>query len=86
MALKKIDANNITTEELKKLEGVLLNVDNGDLEALKQIIAKWNFKNEESTLRFLIAVTKQAEKEIIYIDQGGQKVGLTPSEDLVNND
>lgn len=81
MALRKIDPKVCSPEVT---DGIVLNVNNGDLEALNNIKDKWNFKSEADVLRFALAVLKQADKQVVYIDQEGSKVGLTPSDDLVN--
>jgi hypothetical protein len=78
MAFKKIDT---TTE--KSADGVLFDVNNGDLKAILDIKDKWGFKTETDVLRYALAVIRQAENKVVYIDRDGSKVGLTPSEDLI---
>ena len=81
MAFKKIDDKNTLPTPI---DGLLFNVNNGDLEALKSIKEKWHFKSESEVMRFALAVLKQTENGIVYIDKNGTKVGLTPNEDLVD--
>jgi len=78
MALKKIDASTPMSSD-----GVRFDVNNGDLQALLQIKDKWGFKGEAEVLRYALAVLKQAEKQVVYIDKNGAQIGLSPSEDLV---
>jgi hypothetical protein len=82
MSLKKIEKNQIG--EIK--DGIILNIDNGDLEALKRIKENWNFRDESSVLRYALAVMSQAEDKILFVvNKDGEKSGLTPGEGLVLN-
>lgn len=85
MAFKKIAFKSDGTPE-EPIKGSAFDVSNGDLNALGEIIKKWNFKSEAEALRFALAVMRQAEDEVVYVDQGGKKVGLTPSDDLLNKE
>lgn len=78
MAFKKI--NSI---EERTMDGILFDVNNGDLKAIMDIKEKWGFKSEADILRYALAVIRQAENKMVYIDQNGTKVGLTPSEELI---
>lgn len=78
MAFKEIK----TTEE-KSSDGVIFDVNNGDLNAIREIKSKWGFKSEADVLRYALAVIRQAENKVVYIDKDGSKIGLTPSEELV---
>ena len=77
MAIRKIkDENNILTLEL----------DNGDREALNRILGGFNFKNEESALRFAMVVLLNAKNKTVYVDEGDKKVALTPNDELLISD
>lgn len=65
-----------------------IEVNNGDLQALKQIIKDWGFADEAKALRFGIAVLVKAStggKNKVYIDENGDKVSLVPGEGLVES-
>lgn len=62
-----------------------LEVDNGDLEALKQVIAKYHFTGEEAALRFALIVLLNTENNNVYIDKNGQVVKITPNPSLIDN-
>lgn len=80
MAFKKI-----SKAEEKSADGVLFDVNNGDLVAVTEIVKKLNFKDEESMFRFMLAVlSKSATRSLIITDQNGAKIPLTPSEGLLN--
>jgi len=61
-----------------------LTINNGDLEALQDTVARLGFKDEESTLRFMLAVlSKSATRSLIITDKNGAKIPFTPSEGLL---
>lgn len=61
-----------------------LEINNGDLKALRDIYSEWGFKDEESVLRFALAVlSKTTNKTIYYVDEKGEKVGLQPSDSVL---
>ena len=73
-----IQRGTATSEELN------LVVNNGDLEALKHITSQLGFKNEESALRFMLAVlSKSATRVVTVTDQNGAKISLNPTPDLL---
>jgi hypothetical protein len=80
MAIKKI------TTEVPFPEGaVVLNFDNGDFEVLNTIKTQWNFKDEESLLRFALAILyKSGEQAVCIKDEAGNEVTLKPSESMLN--
>ena len=62
---------------------VRADINNGDREALKNIVQKWGFGNEASALRFALAVLIRAENKKVYIDEGGVKSPLVPGDSLL---
>lgn len=62
-------------------------IENGDLQALNEIKEGWKFSNKENALRFGLAILKKALSggKKIYIDEGGEKITLTPSENLLES-
>jgi hypothetical protein len=63
---------------------LILAVNNGDLEALRDAMTRFGFKDEESVLRYALAVlTKSATRSLAIIDQNGVRVNLNPSTDLL---
>lgn len=75
----------ITRTNPETPEGALpLLISNGDLVALKEAVAKLGFKNEESLLRYALAVlSKSATRTLTVIDQDGKSIALNPSESLL---
>jgi len=59
-------------------------VNNGDLEVLQQTASRLGFRDEESALRFMLAVlSKAATRAITITDQNGGKITLNPTADLL---
>jgi hypothetical protein len=65
-------------------EGLLVGLNNGDLQALKTAIADWGFKDNASFLKFVLAIMLKAkDTKGLYIEEDGQKTKVTPSEGLL---
>lgn len=64
-----------------------ITVDNGDLQALDDVIHKWKFRDETGLLRFALAVMREAkDNAIIVTGEGGKPVTFAPADKLVNTD
>lgn len=75
---RNISSNN---EELN------LVINNGDLKVLKDAVTRLGFKDEESMLRYLLAVMlKSATRSLTITDQSGTKTPLNPSESLLKTE
>lgn len=65
-------------------EQLNLEINNGDFEALRNTAQRLNFKDEESMLRFMLAIlSKSATRSITIINQDGSQSTLNPSNDLL---
>lgn len=74
-----IERNSDSNNDVLKLD-----INNGDLEALKKAVERFGFKNEESLLRYALAVlTKSAVSSLTITDSGGQKTALYPADSLL---
>lgn len=59
-------------------------INNGDYQTLRETSDRLGFLNEESMLRFLLAViSRSATRSITVTDQNGAKLPLTPSDGLL---
>jgi hypothetical protein len=59
---------------------------NGDLTALKSAVDKLGFKDEESLLRYVLAVfSKSATRTLTIIDQDGKSLALNPSPSVLKD-
>jgi hypothetical protein len=73
-----------TTSNTEHLD---LIIDNGDFQTLHQTSERLGFLNEESMLRFMLAVlSRSATRSIIVTDQNGVKIPLTPNNTLLRSE
>jgi hypothetical protein len=82
MAIKKFE----NKEEVGKSDfvGLFIALNNGDLNGLTEAVTKWNFKDEESFVKFAIAFMLKAENKKIYIDDSlGNKINILPNDELL---
>jgi hypothetical protein len=78
MAIKKLPS------EINSTTSIALNFDNGDYEILHKIKQQWNFKDEESLLRFALAILyKAGEHSVSVKDDGGNEITLKPTENML---
>lgn len=60
-----------------------IEISNGDLIALNEIVKRWNFKDIESALRFGVAALSIAKKNaLFYENDSGEKIMLEPTDQL----
>ncbi len=78
MAIKRIAGTETKDDALN------LAINNGDLDALQTAMNKFGFRDEESVLRYVLAVlSKSATRSLSIIDQDGARVSLNPSTELL---
>ncbi|MCK4592155.1 hypothetical protein KAT63_01800 [Candidatus Parcubacteria bacterium] len=83
MAINEIKKD---SKSIAELEGLLFNINNGDLSVLEKIKEKWKFKDKEGVFRFALAVMVQAENSTLYIQEKNEKKALIPGEGLIVED
>lgn len=72
-----------STQQLNEGELNLV-INNGDYVALQETVKRLGFKDEESMLRFALAVlSRSATRSISITDQNGAKISLNPNEGLL---
>lgn len=80
MAIIRQQSASAETEE----PTLLLRVNNGDLEALRELTDRLGFKDEESVFRFALAVLSQSATRNLSITKiDGQRATLQPSPSLL---
>lgn len=68
-------------------EKIILEVNNGDYQALQDLVNEWKFADESSALRFALAVLVQAKNKTVFIDDdSGKKTALSPGESLLKKE
>jgi hypothetical protein len=70
----------IATDEKEKL---CLEIDNGKLYSIKEVIKKWNFKDIQSFLRFSVSLLLKTERSVLYIDVNGTPERRIPAKHLL---
>ena len=74
----------IRKEPVETEPGLPLLINNGDLDALKSAVDRLGFKDEQSLLRFVLAVmSRSSTRTVTVIDLDGKSVALNPSEALL---
>ena len=79
-------------EEVRKLPEnedrpvLILELDNGDRKIFESVKKDWNFKDEESLVRFAIAILSKSsdKKTIAYPDDSGELQVAKPQDSLLN--
>lgn len=74
----------INTQNQDQEAVIIVQFDNGDLDALREIKKKWNFKDLESVLRFGLAVLTISENGRLFHEKAdGKSLRFEPMEDLI---
>jgi len=60
-------------------EKLILEIDNGDLTKLEEVIKKWNFKDYQSFMRFVVSVMLLNEDEFLSIKIDGIRQDIKPA-------
>lgn len=72
---------------IQEVENLSLTLDNGDRENFKKCLNEWNFKDEQSLVRFVLSVLIESEdKRTIGIRKvGGLGEEFSPANHLLKN-
>jgi hypothetical protein len=80
MAIAEFKKEEVPTD----FDGLLVGLNNGDLQALKTAMTEWKFKDTSSLLKFMLAILLQArENKRIFITHNNENTAVTPSDDLL---
>ena len=71
----------ISTKEENKL---ILELSNGDLVNLKDVLRRWNFKDEQSLLRFLLSILMETQDKELWIKSDDELIAIAPVEHSLN--
>lgn len=67
-------------------EGKLtLEIDNGELKKLKEVMEKWSFKDYQSLQRFMISILFLNEDKSLSIKLDGRQQDIVPASDLLKS-
>lgn len=73
----------IKKQSSNEAETLDIEINNGDLVALNEIVEGWNLKDKESALRFALAVLKVSSPGSLFNEKEGQKKNLIPGNILI---
>lgn len=62
-----------------------LDIDNGDLSKLTEVMDKWKFKDHQSMLRFAISIMLLTEDKKLWMQSKGEQTQIVPADDLVRS-
>jgi len=62
-----------------------IHIDNGDLQALKDVMEQYKFVNQEALIRYALVALLNATDNKLYIKQNGNIVSMNISEKLIKN-
>lgn len=58
---------------------LILEIDNGDLEKMEEVLKRWNFKDEQAFWRFSISLLIETEDKEIWIKTNGELTPIAPA-------
>lgn len=64
----------------KKDDKLILEIDNGDLTKMKEVLDRWNFKDEQAFWRFSISLLLETEDKTLWIKEKGQPIPVAPAD------
>lgn len=68
----------VTIKEENETE-VLLKIDNGDFKKMREVLQRWNFKDEQAFLRFVVSALLETEDTKIGIFDKGILIPIIPA-------
>lgn len=66
-------------------DSIELKVDNGDLQAIKQLLERYKFINIEAALRYGIVSMMEAQDNVLYAKKGDETIALHPTDKLIKS-
>lgn len=73
----------MAVKDKKESNKLILEIDNGDLSKLDEVMEKWSFKDYQSFMRFVVSILLLNEEKSVGIKLDGLKQDITPSSDLL---
>ncbi|HEV2917585.1 MAG TPA: hypothetical protein VGW78_07630 [Candidatus Babeliales bacterium] len=62
---------------------LILEIDNGELKKLKEVMEKWQFKDYASLMQFAISIMVLNENRYVSIKKDGETQNVAPANDLL---
>ncbi|HSX00038.1 MAG TPA: hypothetical protein VLH38_03310 [Patescibacteria group bacterium] len=64
-------------------QSIQLKVDNGDRQAINQLLERYGFLDIEALLRYGIVAMIEAQDNTLYVKKGDETIALRPTDKLV---
>lgn len=59
---------------------LILEIDNGDLTKMKDVLNKWNFKDIQSFWRFSVSILLKTEDNALWIKENQEPIAIAPAD------
>ena len=69
---------------LNNSDKITLDINNGDLTALKEVIEKFKFKDEEAALRYSLYALLRTDTTGLVVEEEGKMFRLEPTSKVIN--
>lgn len=69
----------MSVKSKKYKDKLTLEIDNGDLLKMEEVLRRWNFKDEQSFWRFSISLLLQTEDKALWIKSNGSPIAIAPA-------
>lgn len=79
MAIKILTYDDVINNNHQQFQ---IELNNGDLRVLNEIVDSWNFKNKQSALRFALAILKITNPGELYQSKEGKMCSLLPTDQI----
>jgi hypothetical protein len=77
----------MSVKSIYNTDELILTLDNGDKKKFEEVLKEWNFKDEESLIRFFVSIAKESndKKTIAFKDSNNSLNEVTPASHLVKD-
>jgi hypothetical protein len=79
--IQKFDNKNSVSAS--EFDGLFLGLNNGDKAAIEDAVKRWNFKDAESLMKYVLAVLIKTEDGKLIGHVAGSQIVLAPSDHLL---
>lgn len=69
----------MSVQSENKGDKLILTLDNGDLTKMQEMLKRWNFKDEQSFLRFSVSLLLETEDKTLWMKSNGEPVSIVPA-------
>jgi len=64
---------------------LILELDNGDKTKMQEVLKRWNFKDEQSFLRFSVSLLLETEDKALWMKTNGETVSIAPAKHSIKD-